>query len=214
MPTRIVLVDAHRMFRESLRLILARHEDFTVVGDAGNADDARRVIAASAPDVVLLGLVLSGANGVDLVRDLATRRSPRILVVSMHSPSDFAGDVLNAGGAGYVNKAQSVAELLRAIRTVADGEVYLPGGATALAHHGGRGREAPLKRLSRREREVFERVVEGCSNKETASVLRVSIKTVETHRANINRKLGVHSTGQLVRYAATHGFLAAQPATR
>jgi DNA-binding NarL/FixJ family response regulator len=212
MSIRVVIVDDHQMFREGLREALSRNGDIDVVGEADNADAALRVVDASAPDVLLVDLVLRGAGGLDVVRALRTRSRPRILVVSMHAADDFLPEVLRAGAAGFVHKGQPVAELIQAIDRVHRGETHLPRGLRediALLARRRTDRPDGIRCLSARERDVFQLVIGGRSNKEVAAVLKVSVKTVETHRSNINRKLGVHSTGQLVRYAAVHGVLSA-----
>jgi DNA-binding NarL/FixJ family response regulator len=209
MTIRVCIVDDHQMFREAVREALSRVEDFTVVGEGSDASAARAILEESAPDVAIIDLSIPGAAGLNLLRELSRgARRTRFLVLSMHAAEDFAAEALTVGAAGYVNKAQPISELTEAIRTVASGGVYLPPSVatTTVARYPVRGHTG-VDTLSARERDVFQLVVEGRANKEIAAALGVSSKTVETHRANINRKLGVHSTGQLVRYAAVRGLV-------
>jgi DNA-binding NarL/FixJ family response regulator len=210
MPIRVLLIDDHQMFRSALRESLAKHADLLIVGEAGDVDAARALIDATGPDVVVLDLVLPGVGGLQLLRELGRRPHPRALVLSMHAPEDFAPEVLTTGAAGYVHKGQPIADLVKAITEVARGDVYLPERVARpemLVARSSFRRPTGIETLSGREREVFQLVVEGRSNKEVATTLGVSVKTVETHRANINRKLVVNSTGQLVRYAAVRGLV-------
>ncbi len=184
-----------------------------MVGEAADARSALDVARTAEPDVGVLDLSLPGAGGIALARDLL-RYSPRcrILMLTMHVSEPYVLEALDAGALGYAIKDQRTSEIIDAIQTVARGEMYLPprlGSSILERYRDGRRKQGagPLAELSDREREVFDLAVRGFTNENIASELGISIKTVETHRARINRKLGVHSTGELVRFAALHGLI-------
>ncbi|HXU71775.1 MAG TPA: response regulator transcription factor [Polyangia bacterium] len=207
---RIILVEDHELFREGLRALLA--PSVTIVATAVDAHEARRVVARHEHDVVLVDITLPGPSGVALLRDLK-RADPqcRVLMLSMHHHLDVVADALDAGADGYALKDQSPAELLEAIYIVGGGGRYLAPALRQLAQRtdGGSGARGLLRALSRREREVFDLLVRGYGNDEVSQQLYISVKTVETHRTRIMRKLDVHSMAEMVRLAARHGHLAA-----
>lgn len=211
MTVRLVLVDDHRLVREGMRVLLDKEPDLQVVGDAGDAASAVTVIGQQNPDVVVTDIGLPGADGLSLIRQLMQREPKvRVLVLSMFSREDYVEAALNAGAAGYATKDQGVEEVAEAIRTVARGRSYLaPHLARAVLKPSQKKSDPndPLRMLSRREREVFALVVRGLKNERIAGELNISMKTVETHRTHINRKLGAHSTADLVRFAAMHRLL-------
>jgi DNA-binding NarL/FixJ family response regulator len=207
---RVALVDDHALFREGLSELLARQSDLAVVAEAGDARQAYQVVEASRPDVVVLDVALPGTDGIAAAREIL-RRTPgsKVLMLTMFADQDYAARALAAGALGYALKMQDSGTVLDAIRAVGRGESYLPPGMGAAGsraqqrgHHDG-----PLGRLSEREREVFGLVVRGLSNGQVAGELCISVKTVETHRARIHRKLGVHSVAELVRFAALRGLI-------
>jgi DNA-binding NarL/FixJ family response regulator len=199
-PIRLVIVDDHKIFVEALRAALETHPTtFLVVGEAGDARSAYSVVRATPADVVLLDLILPGADGVSATRELrAINEQLRILILSGYAHPDQIASALAAGAAGFASKGQSAHEILDAIKLVASGGRYLPKGFEDA-------REL-LPQLSPRQREVFGLVIRGFSNVEIGRELCISAKTVETHRVHINRKLGAHSTADLVRHAARMGF--------
>jgi DNA-binding NarL/FixJ family response regulator len=207
---RVILVDDHDLFCEGLRAVLARDSDFAVVATAGDAATARRVFAAQPCDVGIIDVSLPTSNGNALVRDLR-RDAPRLplLMLSMHHFPDVVADALDAGATGYALKNQSPDELFHAVRTVAAGGRYLAPRLSALAAVA-EGRRPPLgllRGLSKREREVFDLLIHGHSNQDISTHLFISVKTVETHRMRIMKKLSVHSIVELIRLAARHGHL-------
>jgi two-component system response regulator NreC len=209
----LVLVDDHELFRQGLRAALDATADFVVVAEASDARSALEAARTSQPDIAVLDVSLPGAGGIALARDL--RRSEpncKILMLTMHVSEPFVLEALDAGALGYAIKDQRTSEIMEAIRTVARGELYLapriPRSVLERHQKGNYRPEAgPLSELSVREREVFDLVVRGFTNESAATELGISVKTVETHRARINRKLSVHSTGELVRFAALHGLI-------
>jgi DNA-binding NarL/FixJ family response regulator len=207
MPLRIALIDDHVLFRQGLRAILGSHADLEVVLEASDARLALPALESAAPDVIVVDVTLRESSRVEATQEIL-RRCPesKVLVLSMHVSEDVAAEAFVAGAAGYALKDQDAAQVLEAIRAVAAGKRYLAPRlpAAVLARRRASG---PLAHLSRREREVFDLVVKSRSNRDIAGHLCISVKTVETHRTSINRKLGAHSTADLVRIAARLGLL-------
>jgi DNA-binding NarL/FixJ family response regulator len=213
-PIGLLIVDDHHLFRQGLRTVLAAEEDFAVLGEASTAREALELCDTLGPDVVSVDVTLPDGDGIGATREIL-RRLPqtRILVLTMHGSHYYVSQALAAGAKGYALKEQRPPEILDALRTVARGEIYvapqlpqeLAQGSPATSGNRGTG---PLAALSPRERAVFDLVVRGYTNFAAAEALQLSVKTVETHRAHINRKLRVHSTGELIRLAALHGLVA------
>lgn len=208
MAVRVVIIDEHTLFREGLKALLAQHEDLQVVGEAGDARVAYDLVEEVEPDVVLMAIELAGIDGIAATREVL-RRVPRtrVLMVSRHESEQLIAEATAAGADGYVLKNQTSSELFLAIRHVHEGIPHFPKPSSSRMRRGSDIVPGPLSALSKREREVFNLVVRGFSNAAVATELRISIKTVETHRAKLNRKLDVHSTADLVRLAAHHGLV-------
>lgn len=215
-PTRILLVDDHQLFLEGLRALLSNESDLRIVGQAGDARHALELARQVEHDLMIVDITLPGVNGLALLRDLKRmdHREP-VLVLTMHGQSDMVKEALESGAAGYALKRQGVGELVDAVRTTAHGRRYLApeldgstgsGNGHALSASWEAG---PLAVLSTREREVFDLLLRGHTNADMANLLFISIKTVETHRCRIFRKLAVHNIGDLLRLAARHGMLPA-----
>jgi DNA-binding NarL/FixJ family response regulator len=204
----IVLIDDHQVFRQGLRAVLAAQPDLTVIGEAGDGASAYALVEANPPDVALVDISLPGVHGIVVARELK-RRAPRcrVLILTAGGMPDSVEEASAAGVAGYALKTQSAESIVDAIRVVARGEVYWAPELGDRGHAAPRGGSASLDALSRREREIFDLIVIGNSNEAMSQSLHISVKTVETHRASINRKLGVHSTAELVRFAATNRLL-------
>jgi DNA-binding NarL/FixJ family response regulator len=213
MSIQLALVDDHQVFREGLRAIVSTQPDVRVVGEASSAREAYAMLDDVKPDVIVMDVSLPGVCGVTATREVL-RREPaaRVLVLSMHSEPERAADALAAGAMGYALKDQAASALIEAIRAVGTGQRYLapelPRGAIEdrVRLQGTGSGEDPLFPLSPREKEVFRLAVRGFSNVGIAEELCISIKTVETHRTRINRKLSAHGTADLIRYAAQHGL--------
>jgi DNA-binding NarL/FixJ family response regulator len=207
----IFVVDDHRLFRDALRAMLQDNHELAIVGEAGDAREAIKLLGEQPCEVVLVDVSLPGSNGVALVRELKrSDRHRRVVVLTMHQHPDIVCDAFAAGADGYALKHQSREELLAAILTVAGGDRYVaPAVAAALPVDAGLVKpRGALGALSAREREVFDLLVRGYANADLAKQLCISIKTVETHRARIMRKLEVHNIGELIRLAARQGLLA------
>jgi DNA-binding NarL/FixJ family response regulator len=207
---RVALVDDHPVFRSGLRALLTSVDDFDVVAEAESARQAYEVVESKQPDLVVLDLNLPGTSGIIATRELM-RRQPRarVLVLSMYTDPSKVSEALAAGAAGYAFKSDPPEVLLNAARAVMRGERWVPPQVATLIVEGKLARQAggSVGALSAREREVFDLLVRGFSNRAVANELCISIKTVETHRAQIHRKLGVHSVAQLIRYAAVNGLM-------
>jgi len=212
----LLLVDSSKIFRMGLRTALAdasTEDDLTVVAECGDGSQACELAIALAPDVVVADLDLPDRNGVALARELGRIvPSARVLLLAPHGPETIVYQALSAGAGGYALKEQSPAEIVAAIRAVGRGELVLPPGITAPASRSsgrsdGTRPSQPIERLSQRERQVFDLVVWGSSNKQIAERLGISVKTVETHRGHINGKLSVHTSADIVRLASLWGML-------
>jgi len=214
---RIVLVDDHQAFRESFRIALWHEASIEVVGEAASARQVYPLVEAEKPDLVVADLMLKDTDGVSVARELARRgTAARIMILTMHANAMFVRDAFDAGVIAYALKEQPLSEIIEAMRLAAAGERYLAprlGSPPVPRLRGGVELAEPgLDQLSRREREIFGRIIQGLSSRDIAQSLCISLKTVETHRSHINRKLGVHSPAELIRLAALKGLLAGQSA--
>ncbi|MFN3642349.1 MAG: response regulator [Gemmobacter sp.] len=204
-PTRVLIVDDHPMVAEGIRALLETWDDIAVVGTLSNGQEAVDRVVALDPDVVLLDLNMPQVSGLAATELMLERRpGTRILILSMHDSPEYIGTALSYGAMGYVLKDVPVEEVKHAIDTVMGGGRYLCTGATAsLAPTTSDGREA----LTAREQAILLALAQGQSNKAVAAAFDISVRTVETHRKNIKRKLGISSTAGLTRYALEHGVL-------
>jgi DNA-binding NarL/FixJ family response regulator len=203
----LLLVDDHQMVRQGLRALLAREPDLRLVGEAAEGLEAVRLAERLRPDVLVLDLMMPGLNGLDVTRQVA-RRVPetRVVILSMHAHEAYVLEALLAGAAGYVLKESSSDELVKAIRAVTAGQHYLspPLSDEALGAYRrkiGSLPPDPYHTLTAREREVLQLTTEGQSGAAIAERLFISPRTVETHRANLMRKLKVRNQKELIRYA-------------
>jgi two-component system response regulator NreC len=215
LPVRVALIDDHELFRAGMRGLLETYPDFQVVGEAADARSGYQMVAETTPDLVLLDVRLPGTSGIAAARELR-RLNPelRVAMLSATSDADFVAGALQAGARGYLLKSLPVRTCVEGLRAVARGETFLAPGIpeAALEQHGrlqrGGERESLFQLLSRREQEVFHLLVQGRPNAAVAEELCISIKTVETHREHILKKLGLHSIVDLVRFAVRHQLIA------
>jgi DNA-binding NarL/FixJ family response regulator len=209
----IFLVDDHMVVRAGLKTLITAQSDMLVVGEAEDGEAACQQIEDCRPDVVIMDISMRTMNGIRATERL-TQRCPevKVLVLSVHDDTSYLRQMLAVGAAGYILKHTAADALIQAIRTVAAGGLYLePSLAEHVVSRYVR-RPAAITELigaalSEREREVVQRVVQGHSNKEIATQLSLSVKTVETYRARALEKLGLTSRAALVRYALDHGWL-------
>ena len=205
---RVLIVDDHPMTCAGLVHLINHQPDLRVCGEAENAGQALDAVKASKPDLVLADITLPGKSGLELIKDIKAMRSELpVLVVSMHDESLYADRVLRAGARGYITKHEGGEKLMRAIRHVLGGKIYVSERISAhiLEIFSG-GQAAPerssIEQLSDREFQVFELIGEGLSAREIARRLHLSPKTVDAHRANIKEKLNIKVSSELISYAA------------
>ncbi|WP_109564810.1 response regulator [Jannaschia seohaensis] len=203
-PIRVLVVDDHAMVADGLRALLETYDDLEVVGTCRDGQSAVEACAKQAPNVVLLDLNMPRMNGL-AATEILQERYPAIavLILSMHDTPEYVATAMRHGAVGYCLKDQPGDEIRRAIETVARGERYLCPGAEEALEPGPDGTEP----LTSREQTILLLLARGRSNKEVAHELDISVRTVETHRKNIKRKLGISSTAGLTRYAMEHGVL-------
>jgi DNA-binding NarL/FixJ family response regulator len=210
--TRVLVADDHAMIRKGLISILRPHEEFEIVGEAAEGNEAVEKALQSRPDVVVLDLSMPRLNGLEATRRIhKALPGTRILVLTMHDDEEYVLRTVRAGASGYMVKDGAAGELVTAIRALAAGQGYFgPQAAKALAasrERGGAVADDPYERLTDRQREVFHLLIEGRTNAQVAEILFISPKTVDNHRTHLMERLGVHSTAELIRFAATHGLL-------
>ena len=206
---RILLADDHAVVRKGFRLILSTQPDMEIVGEAGNGKECVAMAADLNPDIVVMDVAMPELNGIEATRRLAASNpQTRVLALSMHKDSVYVREILRAGAKGYLLKDALDTELLAAVRAVAKGEGYLhPAVSEAVLVDYRRHVTDPLDLLSSREREVLQLIAEGKTNKDIATLLNLSVYTVDAHRGRIMEKLNLHSTGELVRFAVRKGLV-------
>lgn len=204
---RLLLADDHAILRAGLRMLLEAQPDMAVVAEAADGEEAVRRAHATHPDVAVIDLTMPGLSGVETLQRLR-RELPavRLLVLTMHDDPAYARVAQAAGAAGHVIKDSESAELLAAIRAVHRGRTFVRVGGEAPPAGAAAARTAPGPALSPRERQVLELLARGHTNREVASRLVLSVKTVETHRARLSDKLGSHTRADLVRLAFDLGL--------
>jgi len=207
--TRVLIADDHPLLRAGLRRLLAADPDLETVGEAGTGAEVLQLTAELHPDVVLLDISMPGENGIATTRALKAR-FPDVLVLflTMHEEEGMLQEALRAGGDGYVVKRADEPEILRAIRAVRNGGVYVHATMTrALVQPLPSRNGALAEALTQREIDVLRLLARGNTNRQIAELLNLSIRTVESHRANLMGKLGLASRVELVTYAEEHGLL-------
>lgn len=214
---KLLIVDDHPIVRRGLRMCLTQHADIQIVGEAGDGREALNLIHTIKPDVVLMDIDMPQMNGL-AVTDLLRREKPemKVLILSMYSNTDYVMRIIQCGARGFVLKEAPPEEVIQAIRVVNDGGSHFsPEVARVALNQVVKGSNndaaAPLTRLTNREREVLLYIAEGMSNKEIACQLTIGVRTVETHRERIMRKLDIHSIAGLTRFAIQQGLVSLMP---
>lgn len=204
---RVLIVDDHPLVRTGFVQLISDEPDLEVCGEAADENEALEIVASEQPDLVIVDLSLAGGSGINLIERIKAHHSGvAMLVASMHDESLYAERVLAAGALGYINKQEAASNIIRAIRRVLEGKVYvsdklterLLDGLTGMVNAPG---QTPMQRLSNRELEVFELIGRGMTTGKIADHLKLSTKTIETHRENIKKKLGLASGQELTRRA-------------
>jgi DNA-binding NarL/FixJ family response regulator len=212
-PLRILLADDHAILRQGLKLLIDTQPDMRVIGEATDGNEALAQAQALNPDVIVMDISMPGMNGLVATRTLK-RVTPGVAIVALtrHDDDTYLEELLRAGASAYVLKQSAPTDFLRAIRAVAAGGVYLDPAITARVADGLLAGEAalptqPHATVSERETEVLRLIALGHSNKEVAAQLKISVKTVEVHKANSMRKLGLAGRVDVIRYAVLQGWL-------
>ncbi|MDD3313654.1 response regulator transcription factor [Pseudodesulfovibrio sp.] len=212
----IMIVDDHPLFREGLKAIISRDDRYKVVAEAGNGGEGLRLGRKHLPDIMLVDISMPGKNGIQMIRELkeALPRT-RFVIISMHSEADYIVEAFRSGAVGYLIKESAAENLLKGLETVVRGDLFLD---NALSQEvvfklmqskpdSVRDDLEPYATLTAREQEVMRHLAEGLTAKDVAAKLFISPKTVENHRTNLMKKLGLQSTVELIRYAARLGLI-------
>ena len=213
---RILIADDHDLMRRGLKALLESHPGWAICAEAHTGREAVAKAEEHKPDIVILDITMPELNGIEAARRiLKVSPNTEILVLSVHYSDQLIRDILDAGVRGYIVKSDSDRDLIIAVEALANHKPFFTPRATELilsnfSNKGGPAVETPVvagDRLTSREREIVQLLSEGKSSKEVASVLSISVKTAETHRANIMRKLEIHSVSELVRYAVRNQII-------
>ncbi len=201
-PTRVLLVDDHPLVREGLKARLAGLASLVVVGEAGNAAEAFTVVDETRPDLVLMDVGMKEVNGIELTAELLARHPHLwVLMLSMYDNPEYVHRALQAGARGYVLKDAPSQEIITAIEAITEGHTFLSPSISGRMSRA----QTPRPLLSLRECEILACIAKGHASKQVAEELGLSIRTVETHRQNIKRKLKLESQGELIKYAVERG---------
>jgi two-component system, NarL family, response regulator NreC len=211
---RILLADDHTVVRDGLRALLEKQPDMTVVGEAADGRDSVRLAEEQSPDVVVMDIAMPNMNGIEATRRiLAANPRTNVVMLSMHQDESYVLRSLKAGAKGYLLKDSLRSDVIEAIRTVSQGRSFMTRKVSRILQEDyirqmeRRGLEDSYDLLTDREREILQLVAEGKTNKDVATLLNISLTTVETHRTHILQKLGLHSVPELILYAVRKGII-------
>jgi len=203
---RLGISEDHAIVRWALKEALGKVPEIEVVGDAGTAAETLEMVQRTRPDVLLLDIGLTDRSGFDVLNDMReSDTAPLVIVLTSHTEPSYAARAIGAGAHGYVNKGVTPEDLLSAIRAVSRGEQVIPPGIEQLLASGD---GHPASALTAREQQVMEMLARGMTNREIAEHLQISIKTVDTHRGHVLKKLGLRNNSELTRFAVKHGYVA------
>jgi two-component system, NarL family, response regulator NreC len=215
MPVRILLADDHGVVRKGLRFLLERQSDMQVIGEAADGREAVRIAEAMNPEIVIMDIAMPLLNGIEATSQMMKRNSQiGVIILSMHSDEDYLLSALNAGAKGYLLKDSAEDDVVKAIRSVSHGTPYFSPeiAKTLLEDHmrflQQRNLQDSYEVLTEREKEVLQLLAEGKSNKEVATILNVSVYTIDTHRLHLMQKLNLHNTAEIVLYAVRKKIIA------
>ncbi|HMI37825.1 MAG TPA: response regulator transcription factor [Steroidobacteraceae bacterium] len=207
MSIRVILADDHVLVRQGVRALLER-EGILVVGEATDGQEAQRLVQREDPDAAVMDISMPKFNGLDAALSLSrTNPRTRLILLTRHNEQEYVAEALRCGVRGYVLKDQAASDLVRAIREVCNGQVYLSPGVSRAVVEAYATPDQPKNTLSARERQVLQLIAEGKTTRDIAALIHVSAKTVETHRARLMQKLGIHEIAGLVRYAIRKGLV-------
>ncbi|MFV1949947.1 MAG: response regulator [Anaerolineales bacterium] len=210
---KVLLADDHTILRQGLRSILEQQAGIEVIAEAKNGREAVRIAEQMKPDVVVMDFSMPDLNGLEATRQIKQRiPETKVLILTRHANQEYIKSILRAGASGYLVKKSAAEELVIAIQSVQRGDSYLDPSISKTIIEGylnpAAGEDKPLEiKLTPRQREVLQLIAEGHPNREIASRLHISVKTVENHRANIMQKLNLHSTADLTQYAIRMGII-------
>lgn len=213
---KLMIVDDHPLFREGLKTIISREKNYTVIAEAGNGKEGIALGKEHKPDIMLVDVSMPGKNGIQMIRELRDALpGTRFIIISMHSEPDYIVEAFRAGATGYMIKESAASSLIKGLDTVAKGEMFLDISLSQEvvfkllqnkdAQNGGE--QDPYTSLTAREQEILRMLAEGITTKEVAKKLYISPKTVENHRTNLMKKLGLKNSVELIRYAARLGLI-------
>jgi DNA-binding NarL/FixJ family response regulator len=215
---RVVIADDHHLVRQGIRALLERAEDIDVVGEAADGQQAVELAARLAPDVLVMDLAMPHMDGSQAIGHIHALGGPTaVVILSIYTDATLVRQALRDGAKGYLPKSASREELLLAVRAAHQGEIYLSPAVSQpvvdgfLALQGADVLHSADKRLTPRERQTLTLIAEGCTNKAIAQSLRISVKTVEKHRASMMKKLGAHNLAELIREALRRGLVFPNP---
>ena len=205
MAISILIADDHQIFRQGLRTLLAKEADFNVIADAATGKEAIARINEHQPDIAVIDITMPDIDGIEVTRQIHEQTETKVVALSMHTEPRLVREMIRAGASAYLLKDDAFEELVRAVRAVLSGEMYFSQRIRAIAMGDGAA-SCTVDRLSPRERQVLQLISEGQSTKEIAYRLKLSTKTIETHRRQIMQKLDLYSVAELTKCAIREGL--------
>lgn len=208
---KILVADDHNLVRAGLTALIARLPDMEIVGEAADGRQALRMVRDLTPDLVLMDIAMPGLNGLEAAERIhGIQPQTKIIILSMHANEEYVAQALKAGASGYLLKDAATAELEMALKSVSMGQFYLsPAISRQVVDNYLHGGPTGVDVLTPRQREILQLIAEGKSTREIAETLHLSVKTVETHRAQLMERLDIHDVAGLIRYALKKGLISA-----